>query len=84
MDLYGYGPAFKAISLAYLCFVVAVYKLNVPIPFFVLYAIGSAAFLTHLLAIKEKNEAVVDAGVYEQIFNIVVCIAIVVFVKMKH
>uniref|UniRef100_A0A6C0EWW0 Uncharacterized protein n=1 Tax=viral metagenome TaxID=1070528 RepID=A0A6C0EWW0_9ZZZZ len=83
MDLYGYGPIIKGISLAFLCFMVAFKNCKVPILFFILYGIGSLAFVTHLLTIKNQNGSIVDAGIYEQYFNIVLCVLTVLFMLNK-
>lgn len=81
MDLYGYyGPFIKGASFAFLCYVVVVKHVKIPILYFILYGLGSFAFLTHLLAIKENSSALVDAGIYEQYVNILLCIIIILYV----
>ena len=80
LDLYGYGPLIKAISFAFLCYSVVFTNSKVPIMFFVLYGIGSLAFLTHLFAIKASKTSPVDAGIYEQYFNIVLSLITILFI----
>ena len=80
IDLYGYGPIIKGISLLFLCYMVIFKNCKIPPLFFILYCIGSFAFVTHLLAIKEKNGAIVDAGIYEQYFNIILCLLTIIII----
>ena len=80
MDLYGYyGNFIKAASFAYLCHVVVVKHVKIPILFLVLYGLGSLAFLTRLFAIKENSSDLVDACIYEQYVNILLCIIIILY-----
>lgn len=77
--MYGYGPVFKVLSLAFLSFMVVFKHYNVPVLFFILYGLGSLFFVSHLLAIKKHNSSLVDAGIYAQYINVVLC-AITIFV----
>lgn len=84
IDLYGYGPLIKGLSLVYLAYMVLYNNLEIPWVFFILYGIGSFAFVTHLLAVKEMNQSVVlNAGIYEQYFNIVICLYVAYFLYSK-
>jgi len=81
IDLYGWGPLLKGVALAYLCYMTVFNDTNVPIGFFILYGVGSAAFITHLFAIKDKS--IVDAGIYEQYANIILCAVATLFILRK-
>lgn len=84
MDLYNYGPLIKGVSLLFLSYMVIYKNLETPILFFILYAIGSFAFVTHLSIIQEKNSSIVlDAGIYEQYFNIILCSYVIYFLYNK-
>ena len=82
MDMYGYGPTFKVLSLAYLSFVVVFKNYRIPILFFILYGLGSAFFAMHLLEIKQKCGGMVDAGIYAQYISVVLCV-ITIFVILS-
>jgi hypothetical protein len=80
---YGYGPFLKGLALLYLCYMVFFKNYKVPIMFFVLYALGNLAFVHHLIVIRKKDSTLVDAGIYEQFFNVVLCIATVIYMVNK-
>ena len=82
MNVYGYGPVIKAISIAYLCYMVVFRNCKVPVLFFVLFGIGCLASVTHLLMLKKTNATPGDAGIYEQYFNITLCL-LTIFVIMN-
>ena len=82
---YGYGPCLKGLALSYLCYMVFISNYKIPIMFFVLYGLGSLAFVHHLLIIRKKDSTLVDAGIYEQFFNVVLCtITIIYMVNKKY
>ena len=82
-DLYGVGPALKAFSMLFLAVSIITRNLNYVIGFFLFYGIGSGAFLTHLYALKEikntKKPVRVEAGIYEQFFNIGLCFIFIIY-----
>jgi hypothetical protein len=80
---YGYGPCLKGLALSYLCYVVFVNNYKIPIMFFILYGLGSLAFVHHLLVIKEKDSTLVDAGIYEQFFNVILCTLTIIYIINK-
>jgi hypothetical protein len=84
MNVDGYGPVIKAISIAYLSYMVVFRNCKVPVLFFVLFGIGSLASVTHLLMLKKTNAKQVDAGNYDQYqyFNITLCL-LTIFVIMN-
>ena len=51
--------------------------------FFVLYGLGNLAFVHHLLTIKENDSTLVDAGIYEQFFNVILCTVSVIYIVNK-
>jgi hypothetical protein len=85
MDLHSYGPLIKGMSLLFLSYMALYKNLEIPTTFFILYAIGSFIFVSHLSAIEEKNSSVaLDAGIYEQYFNIMLCSYVIYILYNKN
>jgi hypothetical protein len=86
-DFYGIGPFCKALSITILSYMVAFKNCKVPIIFFILYGLGSAFFLTHILTIKQNTQQtsgiIVDAGIMEQYYNIIICSLMSIFIVVK-
>lgn len=80
-DLYGVGPALKAVGMLFLALSIVTKNFNYAFFFFLFYGIGSYAFMTHLYALKENtnNTIPVDAGIYEQIFNMILCFVVICY-----
>ena len=77
------GPLCKGIALTYLSYMTIFKGTNVPILFFIAHGTGSFAFLRRLKTIK-INDKIVDVEIYEQYFNIVLCILSIFFILLKN
>jgi hypothetical protein len=84
LDLYLWGPFFKAVAFSYLSYLAIIKKFNIPILFFVVYAMGSFAFLTHLIAEQKKNNDIKFVGAfYEQYYNMFLSIMVIISVSLR-
>ena len=84
LDLYLWGPFFKTVAFSYLSYLAIIKNYNIPILFFVLYAIGSFAFLTHIISQKKKHPDIKFVGAfYEQYFNMFLSIIVIICISRR-